>query len=217
MCLLLCWGTTPHWGSGTPGPMDVGQVPTAPLLLGGGFSDRQSWCVVLLWVLLGVGSLQPALPWSAARLLQSCQPWSRYPAQLLPASLQCSESGLAPLCHRVTSALVLAMVGQAPIISPFRVFQGLLPPAQRQAWLLGALCHLFAPPCASAPAVLGSLLWEMVGQGLGALARAMRSCSPGSRQGAPRTAKACPDPLLLSSRWVPPQAPYLQGQCSLPW
>lgn len=66
------------------------------------------------------------------------------------------------------------------------------------------------------------LCWEhcsrgMAGQGLGALARAMRSCNPGSRQGAPRTANICPDPLLLSSRWVPPQAPYLQGQCSPPW
>lgn len=99
--------------------------------------------MVVLWVshpeLFGVGSLQPALPSSAACLLQSCQPWSRYPAQLLSASLEWSESGLAPVCHHITSALVPAVVGQEHIISVCSMFQGLLPPAHRQAWLLGVL------------------------------------------------------------------------------
>lgn len=166
---------------------------------GGGFSGRQSWCVAVLWgscpELLGA-ACPPQACCLAAPVLSAMKQTPCTAALCLPGVVR--VPGVALVCHCVTSASVLAMVGQEPIISACGMFQGLLPPAHRQAWLLGFLCHQFALPCASAPAVLGTLLWGMAGQRLGALARAMRSCNPGSRQGAPRTAKACPDPLLCS-------------------
>lgn len=199
--------TAPHWGLGTPGPRDVGRGSHSTHVgccWWEGISGKQCWCVVVLWAsypeLLGARSLQPILP------------------SLLFHFLEWSQSGLAPVCHCITLTLVPAMAEQEHIISAYSTCQGLLPPTHRQAWLLGG------PAAASLLLhMLQSLLcWERcsggtAGQGLGALAKAMRTCNLGFRQGAPRTASACPDPLLLSSRWVPPQAPYLQGQCSLPW
>lgn len=163
-------------------------------MLGGGFSGRQSWCMVLLWgscpELLGVGSLQPALPWSAAWLLQSCQPWSRHPAQLLPAVLRVRPGPCVSPCHLSAGHggagahhLCLQSVSGAAVSS---TEAGLAPGGPVPA-VCSSLC--LSSCCA------GSLLWGMAGQGRGALARAVRSCHPGSRQGAPRTAKASLTPF----------------------
>lgn len=86
--------------------------------------------------------------------------------------------------------------------------------------LLFMLCFLLLGVLACRlSAVVGTLVRTGGTQGLGALARAAGSSEPGSGllpQGASMRAGACPDPPLLSSRWVLPQARYLQGQCSLP-
>lgn len=180
----------------------------------------RSWCLVVLWVscpeLLGAGSLQPALPRSAAWLLQSCQPWSRGPARLLSAFLEWSvRSGpcVSP-CHLDFGA---GHGGAGWVALPVAHFRGCFLQHTGRAGSCGSCCCQCAPPVLQVLLCWGHCSGGVAGQARGALARAVRSCNPGSRQGAPRTANACPDPLLLSSRWVPPQAPDLQGQCSPPW
>lgn len=171
---------------------------------------------MVLWAscpeLLGVGSLQPALPRSACLAAPVLSAVEQHSALCLPGVVKVRSGPCVSLHHLDfgggTGArhLCLQHVSGAGSSS---TQTGLAPGS---------------PAATSLPLHMLQFLlcWEhcsrgMVGQGLGALARAMRSCNPGSRQGDPRTANICPDPLLLSSRWVPPQAPYLQGQCSPPW
>lgn len=99
--------------------------------------------MVVLWAscpeLLGVGSLQPALPRSASLAAPVLSAVGQISCTLLSAFLECSKSALAPVCHCITLTLVVAMAGQEHVIPACSTFQGLLSPAHRQTWLLGVL------------------------------------------------------------------------------
>lgn len=84
-------------------------------------------------------------PCSPQECLPDCSAVEQISCTLLSAFLEWSKSGLAPVCHCITSTLVVAMAGQEPVISACSTFQGLVPPAHRQAWLLGVLLPPVCP------------------------------------------------------------------------
>lgn len=162
---LLCWRTAPHCGLGTPGPRDMEQglhcTRVGCSWWGNSLVDRAgAWwsCghpALSCWV-QGLCSLV------SPGVLPGCSNPVSHGADVLHGSSLPSWRGHSwvwPLCFTVfTLALVPAMVGQELVICLWHVSGAASSQHTGRPGSWGFCCHQFTPPCASVPAVLGTLL-----------------------------------------------------------